>query len=179
MTTESEQWFFADECRTDAEREFVAAMAERARAWHESGVTPDDLRSLPAAGKWLLFVDVCAPAEGHVLRTLRVELIGDCVVMGDDETGQGTHDLDVSRPGVVACDRGAAQAGTLADCAANWIELQLRRPVERHEWHRAMFVHRRWILADTNQGLSWSDSQNERRSELGLPDLVHLVRGAR
>jgi hypothetical protein len=52
------------------------------------------------------------------------------------------------------------------------------RPIVRREWNRPNFRRREWLLADTGQGLVFSDSANLRvREGLGPPDRVVHVRG--
>jgi hypothetical protein len=99
--------------------------------------------------------------------------------MGDDETGQGGYPLDPSHAGVVTIPRDHHSPSELGIFAADWLEKELRRPIERHEWRRPGFTHRRCRLADTGEALSWSDSHNEPRPDLGPPDAVLVLRDFR
>jgi hypothetical protein len=63
----------------------------------------------------------------------------------------------------------------IADRTADWFETLLRRPIVRHEWLRSGGIYaRRWLFADTGQGLV---EGRVRTGELGAPDRVVHVRG--
>jgi len=176
MASEACEWFDIDDDEFDnsSEREFVHALRLLARSWAKLGLEPEDAFVVRDPGLVLL-VDVCAPSETYILRTLRVEFDTVSVRMGDDETGQGGG-LSGKIVTLKSRSRTPSELGTLA---AEWIEQELRRPIERREWTRADFRHRRWVLADSGEALTWSDSHNENRKGLGTPDSVVLVRGFR
>ena len=159
--------FDLDECRTVAEAEFVAALHARSESggWFGDGWPREDR----------VIVTVCPvdPELKGVLRTLRVDFDGLTVVCGEDETHQLVGDLDVARADVVS-QRGAAPS-ELAQFAADWLEREMARPIDRHEWYGWSFVHRRWVLADTGRTISISDSRNDFRRSLGTPDAVVRV----
>jgi hypothetical protein len=64
----------------------------------------------------------------------------------------------------------------LADAAADWLEREMIRPVERCEWNRATFQHQLWRYADTGEELVWADSENQKRASVDPPDKVVPVK---
>ena len=47
----------------------------------------------------------------------------------------------------------AAGSVVLAALAADWIEKELLRPIDRREWYWWLSYRREWVLADTVKGL--------------------------
>ncbi|WP_437323730.1 hypothetical protein [Sorangium sp. So ce381] len=168
---EEDLWLALDEGRTDAERAFITEMSRRALAWRSLGVPSDHLLGTVEPFVMLL-LDV--PADGKVLRTLRVDFHESRVVVGEDETMQAATDLDEENPRVLVVKDGSPLA--LATAAADWMEREILRPIERHEWVREDFCHQRYVLSDTGEPLCWSDSHNQKRPDLGPPDRTVTVR---
>ncbi|WP_437765751.1 hypothetical protein WMF27_28220 [Sorangium sp. So ce281] len=168
---EEDLWLALDERRTDAERAFITEMSRRALAWRNLGVTSDDLLGT-AETFVVLMLDVSA--DGGVLRTLRVDFHESRVVIGEDETKQAATDLDEENPRVLVVKDGSPVA--LATAAADWMEREILRPIERHEWVGAGFWHQKYVLSDTGEPLCWSDSHNQNRPDLGPPDRTAVVR---
>jgi len=163
--------FDIDECRNQAEHEFINALHARAEAglWFaDSWLEPD---------KIIVTVNIMDAEANCVLRMLRVDFDGTALTYGRDETCQLTTFLDPTRPDVVViADKPPAG---LAEIAADWLEHEMRRPVVRHEWHRPEFSHRIWLFADTGEHLMWSDSANANRPGLGVPDKIISVNRVR
>jgi len=160
--------FEIDECRGEAEREFVETLHSRAeaRGWYADAWPRDD--------RLILTVDLCDPEYNCVLRMLRVDFDGSVMYSGPDETSQLVSDLNPDRADVLRmCDQSPT---LLANAAADWLEREMGRPIERLEWTRSAFRHRLWRFADTGEELLWSDSENKRRTDLGSPDRVASVR---
>lgn len=179
MSSDSPEWFKIDDSYSDAEREFLQTMLARAQAWVTIGLSPDDVWLLDVERPLILCVDVCDPESKGGLRTLRVDFDGVSVIAGEDETGQMSTDLDITHPDVLFRHDVEGTPNFFATIAADWIEQELRRPIERHEWSGTYFRHCRWVLADTHTPLVWSDSSNEPRPELGEPHRIVVVRDFR
>jgi hypothetical protein len=156
--------FDVHECRNEAEFRFLQTLHSRAaaREWHADAWSRDD--------RLLLTVDITDHEYNTVLRTLRVDLVGSTLLAGPDETHQLTTDLDPGSANVVRIPGGTPEV--LATAAADWLEQEMARPIERWEWNRVTFRHRLWQCADTGEHLVWSDSENKKRSDLGSPDRV-------
>jgi hypothetical protein len=63
----------------------------------------------------------------------------------------------------------------LARAAADWFELLMNRPIEKHEWHRNGRSWSRYVFADTGQVLSrslWHDASSP-------PDRINCAFGPR
>src|SRR5690349_5336447 len=86
--------FDLDECNTEAEAAFVAALHTRAEVsgWHADSWLWDD--------RIIITVDVSDRERNCVLRLLRVDFRNGVVAFGPDETYQLVTDLDPTRPGV-------------------------------------------------------------------------------
>ncbi len=164
--------FDLDECRDATERDFVEALHTRAEAgawWADAWLRDDRI---------ILTIDICDSDLEYncVLRMLRVDFDGAMLTLGADETYQLVTDLDPKRTDVISMrDQSPA---ILANAAADWLERELGREIERHEWNRPTFSHRLWVYADTGEGLVMSDSENKRRTDLGPPDRVVVLRGS-
>lgn len=155
------------ECNSNREREFVEALHARAEAgdWHADWWTHNDR----------IILSVCVidadPPYNCLLRTLRVDFDGWEVRFGPDETHEFATDLDPSKPGVSALSGTAVSE--LACAAADWLEREMKRRIDRHEWDRPGLCRRVWVLADSGESLSFSDSSNIRnRPDMGPPDRV-------
>jgi hypothetical protein len=96
------------------------------------------------------------------------------VSVGEDATGQFTNAPDPRRSTTLRGEDPEA----LAAFACDWLEGELKRPIERHEWEGPDFRHLRWVMADTGDELVWSDSANDPRPELAEPDRRVVIRGS-
>ena len=68
----------------------------------------------------------------------------------------------------------------LANRAADWIESELRRPIERREWRVGFLArHIRYVLTDTERVILWSDPQNKYRHLTKQPNSITVVRDFR
>jgi hypothetical protein len=169
--------FDMGEYRDDAERRFVEAMRTRALEWAALGVRPDEAFVLPDDGLPFLRlgVDVVDRDAGSIVLSYQVRFDYASVVVGEDPTAQFTDPPDPRRSATLRADTPEALAGFACD----WIEAELARPVERHEWETAAFRHTRWVMGDTGDELMWSDSANDPRPGLGEPDRRVVVRDFR
>lgn len=163
--------------KDDRERRFVEAMRARALGWAALGVRPDEAFVLPDEGLPFLRlgVDVVDREAAAIVRSYQVRFDYQSVVVGEDPTGQFTDPPDPRRSATLRADDPEA----LAAFACGWLEGELKRPIERHEWETATFRHTRWVMPDTGDELMWSDSANDPRPDLGEPDRRVLVRGPR
>jgi hypothetical protein len=137
-----------DECRSPEEKEFASALASRA----EQGDWYGDLWFFDEP----LIVSVVASDESEgmyhlVLRTLRVDFFGKRVVVGKDPTHQLVDKLDIASPGVYSLENGTPTE--LAQFAADWLESEMWRPIDRLEWPTSAPDYKLWVMADTGEGL--------------------------
>ncbi|WP_265595144.1 hypothetical protein [Haloferula sp. BvORR071] len=177
MPQDPSEWFEIGHYRSAAEQAFAETLRDRAHAWRIPGSSPD--HTLVGRGgddRLVLALDISDQESKVCLRTLRIEFDGTGVVLGEDETGQLVTDLDPTLPDVFARRDSGGTPALFASFAADWVEQELRRRIERHEWTRDGFCHRRWLFADTGKSIVWSDSCNTPRSNLGPPDRIIVVR---
>lgn len=160
--------------RDDVERRFVEAMRARARGWAALGVRPDEAFVLPDDDLPFLRlgVDVVDRDAAAIVRSFQVRFDYASVVVGEDPTGQFTDPPDPRRSATL---RGG-DPEALAAFACGWIDAELKRPIERHDWETDTFRHARWVMGDTGDELMWSDSANDPRPELGDPDRRTVIR---
>jgi len=182
MHNENTVWFGIDEILKRDERDFVCAVLKRAKLWTRLGLSSKNTFYQKCENSLILAVDLVDQDYHAVLRTLCADYDESRVVVGPDPTGQLVGDIDTRNEGTIVRREAATPDGT-ASVVADWIEGELRRPIERHEWDRSSwrerFKHRRWVMADTGTVLCWSDSSNQPRSELGVPDRVIVARDFR
>lgn len=163
--------------RDDRERRFVEAMRARALEWAALGVRPDEAFVLPDDDLPFLRlgVDVVDRDATAIVRSYQVRFDYASVVVGEDPTGQFIDPPDPRRSAILRTDSPEA----LASFACDWLEAELIRPVERHEWEGTTFRHTRWVMGDTGDELMWSDSENDPRPELEVPDRRLVIRDFR
>lgn len=178
---EEQGWFeFYDDTITvdpssAADRVFLAGLRARAVshtwscdpgdtwAYHEL----DDGQHLLRVGMWL---DDDDDEHRAGLYTCGVEFNGTRVI-GGDAYHDIPFDLDAHSAGSIEFS-GTVEA--LVDRAAEWFEWMLSRPIERRDWlESGQLVCRRWVMADTGQGLVGQYLVKPHRR----PDVVTLVRG--
>jgi len=169
-----------------AEKEFIATLKLRVKDWAVLGIGEDEITEiLPEDRKtsvvgWKVIVGFAIDdeEENSELLTIRADYSDGLVTIGRDETsGSLDADLDSSRPEYAEYRHPSPRA--CAEFAAMQIERQLRRPVECHEWHGPGFFYKRWLFSDTGEGLGFCGTDNERRSNLGPPDRIRVVRDFR
>jgi hypothetical protein len=159
--------------RLTADQEnFLSVLRDLARAWPDD---PDVSRQeLPWAGRLRLWVDL--DDQETVIETAAIHFYG-ALIVGDRATAEGVmpDEPTSSRIEMTGSPEGLARA------AAEWFEVLLRRPVVRHEWldkKSGIPIYKRWIFADSGEGLISSGNHSLRRKgELGPPDRVVRVRG--
>ena len=159
--------FDLEQCRSSFEAAFINALHIRAEAelWYADAWPRDD--------RLIISADVTDAEANCVLRTLRVDIFENSVIVGPDATYQLASDLDSSLPGVHRWSD--EPPAVLANRAADWLKGELSRRIERHEWFLPTFRHRKWVLADSGEPIIESDSQNRRRSDLGPPSRITVV----
>jgi hypothetical protein len=135
--------------KDDRERRFVEAMRARALEWAALGVRPEEAFVLPDEDLPFLRlgVDVVDRDAAAIVRSYQVRFDSQSVVVGEDPTGQFTDPPDPRRSATLRADDPEA----LAAFACGWLEAELKRPVERHEWETDAFLHTRWVMADTSR----------------------------
>jgi len=161
----------------DRERRFVEAMRARALEWAALGIRPGEAFVLPDEDFPFLRlgVDVVDRDTDTIVRSYQVRFDHASVVVGEDPTGQFTDPPDPRRSATLH----TADPQVLAAFACDWLEAELKRPIERHEWETADYRHTRWVMGDTGAELVWSDSANDPRPELGEPDRRAVIRDFR
>lgn len=167
--------FDLHECNNDSEAEFIELLHRRAEAgqWFADSWLRED--------RIIVTVGVSDPAYNCILRTLRVDYDGVSATCGPDETQQLVTDLNAARPTVVALRE--RPMDELVRFVADWLEHEMRRPIDRHEWTRPDFNRRVWVLRDSGEELVWNDSRDLTGGpdlEFGPPDkiipITHLPR---
>jgi hypothetical protein len=171
------EWFEidVDDCPTEAEREFLTALCAHSSEWLRFGLSPDAGLIQFEDSVLTVALDVSDHKQGVVLRTLRIDFDGSGVVLGYDETGALVTKLDVQNPDVKEYREFGVTPTDCANAAAEWLEVELARRIERREWNTPLFKHQEYVVVDMNQCIAWSDSQNKRRSGLGVPHRVTIV----
>jgi hypothetical protein len=131
--------FDLDECANEQEKEFIDVLHSRAEVggWCASSSRSD------CDDRLIIYFDTDYMERHRGSRTLRIDFDGSVLTVGRDETGQLVTDLNTLWPEVIVM---ADQApGMLANAAADWLELAMKRPVMRDEWNRTPFSRRKWI----------------------------------
>lgn len=182
LMEDSTVWFEVESYRTEQERAFVAAIRKRANDWGDLDVWADDSFTQRREDRLILALDLVDRERHSVLRTLRADYDETGVVVGPDPSGQLVGGIDTSR-GDAVVHRGGGTPESLADIVADWMENEMRRPIERHEWQRQRLFRRlrfhRYVLADTGESLGSSYPDNRPRSQLGSPNRIVVVRDFR
>lgn len=94
-----------------------------------------------------------------------------------DQLHNQTYVLPDSPTSLALAATGAPEQ--VVDRCAGWFADILSRPIDRHEWWHHGEIHvRRWLFADTGQGLAWSSTQRGRGGAdgPGAPDRIIRVR---
>ena len=164
-----------DDFRNDEEREFLNALYGYVSVSKSYDFEDHD---------WFLFYDdeiltiafdVYDDINRIVLRSLRIDFTETSLLVGKDETHQYAGRLNADNPNVKKYQRAEYTTTRLAEIAADWVSYELSREIELREWITESFHHRRWVLVDTNQPISVSDSKGVRRDNLGSPDRITIV----
>ena len=129
---------------------FLEGLREAARGW-----------DVPPAHSWawrvwgepplVAAVELSDPEAAVALGVFGVHLFSPYRVRGDELHNQTFH-LPESPTGLALAVNGSPEE-VVARCA-EWFEGILRKPVVRYEWvHRRKVYARRWLFADTGEGL--------------------------
>ena len=170
-------WIEFDEYRSDVEWEFVEFLRSRAPVWRSLGLSHNDIIAFREfSGKLVVVFEVSDRWRNSLLRTLRIDFDGVRVNLGEDECGQLVTRRNETRPDFAGSDGVADKALTLGRFAADWIERELRRPIELRWWSGTDFYHSEWVLGDTNRVIMRCDTWNQARENLGPPHHVRVVR---
>jgi hypothetical protein len=155
--------------RNPQEAEFLAALYARAvsGSWHAD--------AWPWEDRLIITISPSDSEANTILRTLRADYFGDRVVVGLDPTHQLAGDLDGARADVFS--KASPSPAELAEFAADWLERELARPIDRLEWKSWTYEHREWVLADSGQVIVCSDSKNRTDRKLGKPTRRVRVHG--
>ena len=177
----TDAWLERDSSETAAERAFLDGLEERARSWGSLGLDRDDVMVLGGHdGTLAVGVNVTDREQRCVLRLLRVDFDGAAIACGEDETHQFVTDLHAGCDGFTGWVGFGCSPRELAGPAADWIESELRRPIERLEWRVGFFGrHIRYVLTDTERVILWSDPQNKYRQLTTQPRSITVVRDYR
>lgn len=176
----SDDFFFYSEIqiqgfRNESEREFLTALFAHSFEWAQLGVTDQYCMINYQDSILMIAFDICDWNGNVVLRSLRVDFDCTSVLMG--ETGSNLFDIkfDAAFPGIVEFHKAGASPADAAEAAAKWLYCEMSRPIVLKEWITRSFHHKQYELSDNNQPLSWSDSQNKKRSSLGSPTRAAII----
>src|SRR2546430_8274587 len=160
-------WFAYDDSELAApHRDFLGVVRERASHW---SIEPGDTAvGSPRIydGALVAYLDIVDPDLRVGLRTIGVHYAGDRLA------------ADLLHPLLLAAQPGQDSMSTsgppdrLGARAADWFDMLLARPIERHEWLRAgEVVARAWLLADPPKTALVRHGRLQ-PAELGAPDRV-------
>lgn len=176
------EWFVLEDSdfRSQDERDFANALVIHASKWTEFGISSRDGLLHFGEEFFTIAIDVSDQTKPCILRTLRVDYYGDKILLGDDETGQLVTKLDSSWRNVTTHIDVDGTPESFAKIAAAWLEKEMARIIERHEWRShnwfgKKWCHQHWIFQDTGQGMIWSDTQNQKRTDLRAPYKITVV----
>ncbi len=162
------------EPKNDTERIFMETLYQRILGWLKLGIDEDDIFDTESDDK-LMAIDICDKSLHIILNTLRIDYDGKSVIVGFDETGQ-IVELDANNDKTDHLRGSHISPKEFAYFAADWIEKELCRKIERHEWSKLFYRHIKWIYPDTGEIICWSDSKNKKRNNLGNPSKIVKVR---
>lgn len=166
-------WFEVHGQLSQKQHDFLEALLPYAPRWEALGVSPLDV--LTQVSTFLLTVALDVSAGNHVLRTLRVDFDGQCVLMGEDETLQLVTDLNEQNPEVLVHKSENASLEEFADVAGQWLERELKRVIVLHQWMDSQGRHRKWILEDVGHCIVQSDSTDQNSDGWGMPESTTMV----
>jgi hypothetical protein len=129
--TDFDEWLDPAKAKNDGERAFIAALANRAQAWHVIGLLPIDVMTVQIDNTLVIGVDVSNDERTCILRTLRIDFDGKRVLCGEDETGQFCSALDPLKAQFVNELDAETSMDVLATTAAEWMEREVVA-IDRH-----------------------------------------------
>ena len=177
MSEAVKDWFEIERenCPNEATWTFISALCEHSSEWIALGISPQNGFFQADDGLITLGISISDEERRCIVRDLRIDFDGSRVVMGEDETHQYVTDLVPGERGAVEHRLHDAAPHDYAQLAAAWLATETRRIIERHEWHRLTYRHTKWMMADTGKCIVWSDTHNEKRSDLGPPTHVTVI----
>lgn len=157
-------WFDWEDSLPEYEQEFLQELRRFALGWQQLGVEWGHTGVFRPDGVLACVVDVSDRVR--ILDAHRIDLHRGYVLLSSDGTDQFVRPLS---EGGGAERRSAADASTLAHASAEWVECQLRRRIERHEWTVDGGRHKRWCYVDSDLDLfvEGPGYREVSRSELG------------
>jgi hypothetical protein len=158
--------------RNEEERKFLTSLYNYAPEWKKYGLDDDNFIMFYEGETVTVAFDIIDENENLVLRSLRVDFDHTNLLLGEDITMQYVCKLDVNDPKVKKYRKSEYSTVELSEIAANWIVTEAARKIELREWVTSSYRHRVWVLADTDNPISMSDSKNE----LGRKNLGHPTR---
>lgn len=161
--------------RNEEEKEFLTVLIAHADEWFKVGLTNQDCYLIHDESTLTVAFDICDFEMSVVLRCLRIDFTGQSLLLGYDDSMQYVCPLSADNPDVKLYQRTEHSLKDFAEIAAKWLLSELSRKIERREWRIGSILHQQYVVADTNQPLSWSDSENKRRYGLGTPTLTKIV----
>jgi len=159
--------------RNDEDREFLTALCSYSDNWKKYGFHDEDFLYFYHGEVLSVAFDICAHKQ--VLRAMRIDLTETNLLLGEDETAQYISTLNPNNPEVKVYLKADYSITELAELSAKWIDFELSRKIELHEWINFRFHHRQWIMADNHKIIMWSDSKNILRKLLGKPTNISIT----
>ena len=161
--------------RNEEEKEFLISLLAHANEWFEFGLTDQDCYLMYDNSALTVAFDICDFERSVVLRCLRIDLTETGLLLGFDDSMQYVCPLSADNPDVKSYQRAEYTPKDFAEIAAKWLVSELSRKIERRELRSGSVHHQQYVIEDSNQPLSWSDSENKKRYGLGTPTLTKIV----
>lgn len=172
-----DEWFACSDA-TPSQEAFLKPLRARAAAWGAYGIGSDDtlVYEYTDPVRLIAAVDVYDPDANLIVGTVRIEFDG-AALRGRWGSSHFCDAIDPADPDSIGIERPGITPEEAARLAADWLESQVRRPLERQDWRRdGTTFHRRWVLADSGTVLCWRDEANTQRADLPTPDQVTPLR---
>lgn len=119
--------------------------------------------------------DICDFEKTTALRCLRIDFSEHNLLLGYDKSMQYACPLRAEYPNVKEYKLTDYSIKDLAKISARWLNFEFSRKIERREWKKGSFTHQHYIILDIEHQLSWSDSENKQRFDLGVPTSTKIV----
>lgn len=161
--------------RNEEEKKFLATLLAHADEWFEFGLTKQDCYLIYDESTLTVAFDICDFEKSVVLRCLRIDFTESSLLLGYDDSMQYVCPLSADNSDVKSYQRAEYTTNDCAEIAAKWLVFELSRNIERREWRTGSVLHQQYVIEDSNQQLSWSDSENKKRYGLGTPTLAKIV----
>ena len=177
MNAVVKDWFGIErkDCPSESAWSFISALCEHASEWTSLGISPQDGFYQADTGLITLGISINDEERNCIVRDLRIDFDGSKTVMGEDETHQYVTDLIPGERGAIEYSLPGGSPEDHAQLAATWLATEMRRTIERHEWHKSLYRHTKWVMVDTGKYIVWSDTRNIKRSDLGPPTQTTVI----